>query len=426
MPHTLLLRLPAPGEEETEWLSIEDSGAPSTARQRGPLSLAAAVARSARVVALAPASHILLAEPELPPGSGVKLARAVPFALEEQLTEDVDQLSFSIGRRRPGGRTPVAVVSRDTLQSWIARLAAAGIDPVAIYPDISLVPENPGHTVLWLEGPRLTVRRPGALAFAVELTPVTEALVVAGVIPDPLAEPPREGDVPAPLESAVLYATREDWTRVQDEFQGLAGMFAALKVQILTDGPLPWLARSLQGTEAVNLLQGEFARSTDYNARWLRWRTAAMLAGGLLFAHIAAAMIRIHQANHETQSLDTQISQIFQQVMPSEKMQDPRRQMQSRLDRIRHSGAGPEYFLHALEVLSGAISTASNARIDSLSYREQALDLRVTAPSLSALSQLSQQVSKQGLTADIQSSQPVEGGIDAHLQVRVAGVKGHP
>jgi general secretion pathway protein L len=196
-------------------------------------------------------------------------------------------------------------------------------------------------------------------------------------------------------------------------------------VQILADGPLPWLARNLHSTEAVNLLQGEFVRTTEYNARWLRWRTAAMLAGGLLIAHIAAAAIRIHQANHETKALDTQISQIFQQVMPSEKMLDPRRQMQSRLDRIRHSGAGPEYFLHALEVLSGAMSTATKTRIDSLSYREQALDLRVTAPSLAALSQLSQQVSKQGLTADIQSSQPVEGGVDAHLQVRTAEAKGH-
>jgi type II secretion system protein L len=288
------------------------------------------------------------------------------------------------------------------------------------------VPDNPGQTVLWLEGPRLGVRRPGMMPFAVELTPVAEALVVAGVIPDPLAEPPREGEAPAPLESAVLYATREDWTRVQDEFQALAGQFASLKVQILTDGPLPWLARSLQGTEAVNLLQGDFARSTDYNARWLRWRTAALLAGGLLFAHIAAAMIRIHQANQETKSLDTQISQIFQQAMPSEKMQDPRRQMQERLDRIRHSGPGPEYFLRTLEVLSSAVSAAPTTRIDSLSYREQALDLRVRAPSLAALSQLSQQVNKQGLTADIQSSQPVEGGVDAHLQVRPAGVKGHP
>jgi general secretion pathway protein L len=425
MPHTLLLRLPAPGEQETEWLNIEDSGAPSAARQRGPLSLAAAVARSARVVALAPASQILLAEPELPPGSGVKLARAVPFALEEQLTEDVDQLCFAIGRRRASGQTPVAVVSRATLQSWIAQLAAAGIDPVAIYPDISLVPENPAHTVLWLEGPRLAVRRPGMLPFAVELTPVAEALVVAGVIPDPFAEPAREGEASPPLESAVLYVSREDWTRVQEEFQALAGTFASLKVQILADGPLPWLARSLQGAEAVNLLQGDFARSADYNARWLRWRTAAMLACGLLFAHIAAGMIRIHQANHETQSLDAQISQIFQQVMPNEKMQDPRRQMQSRLDRIRHSGPGPEYFLHTLEVLSNALSTAPNTRIDSLSYREQALELRVTAPSLTALSQLSQQVSKQGLTADIQSSQPVAGGVDAHMQVHAADVKGH-
>lgn len=424
MAHTLLLRLPEAGQEDTEWLSIDESGAPSGARQRGPLSLAAAVARSARVVVLAPASQILLAEPELPPGSGVKLARAVPFALEEHLTEDIDQLCFAIGRRQPNGRTPVAVVARATLQAWIAQLAAAGIEPVAIYPDISLMPENPGQTVLWTERSRLAVRRPGTLPFAVELTPVADALAVAGVIPDPLAEAPNAHEPPA-LESALLYATREDWTRVQEEFQALARQFASLKVQVLTDGPLPWLARSLKMTDAVNLLQGEFARSTDYSARWLRWRTAAMLAVGLLVAHIAAATIRIHQANHEAQSLDTQISQIFAQVMPSEKMLDPRRQMQARLDRIRHSGAGPEYFLHTLEVLSGALAASPKTRIDSLSYREQALDLRVTAPSLTALSELSQLMGKQGLTADIQSSQPVEGGVDAHLQVRSAGAKAH-
>ncbi len=86
MPHTLLLRLPAPGQQDTEWLSIDQTGMATTAKQRGPLSLAAAVGRSATVIVLAPATQILLAEPELPPGSGVKLARVVPFALEEQLT----------------------------------------------------------------------------------------------------------------------------------------------------------------------------------------------------------------------------------------------------------------------------------------------------------------------------------------------------
>src|SRR6202035_5193531 len=120
-----LLRLPSPGQEETEWLIIDDAGESETTRQRGSLTLAAAVSRTGMVGALAPATQILLAEPELPPGSGVKLARAVPFALEEQLTEDVDHLSFAIGRRRPGG-TPVAAVSRTVLQGWLSDLNAAG------------------------------------------------------------------------------------------------------------------------------------------------------------------------------------------------------------------------------------------------------------------------------------------------------------
>src|ERR1700678_2917790 len=120
MPQTLLLRIPSPGQEETEWLTIDDSGLSETIRQRGSLTLAAAVAGTGNVVVLAPATQILLAEPELPPGSGIKLARAVPFALEEQLTEDIDQLNFAIGRRRDSGGTPVAVVSRSILQGWVS------------------------------------------------------------------------------------------------------------------------------------------------------------------------------------------------------------------------------------------------------------------------------------------------------------------
>jgi general secretion pathway protein L len=373
------------------------------------------------VVALAPATQILLAEPELPPGSGVKLARAVPFALEEQLTEDVDQLNFAIGRRRPRGGTPVAVVSRSVLQGWIADLTAAGLEPLALYPDISLMPENPAQTVLWLEKGRLAVRRPGALPFAVELSPVSEALVVAGVIADPL-DTTSEPKVP---EAAILYATREDWALVQREFEGLAQKFDSLKVQLLSDGPLPWLARSLPATDAVNLLQGDFARATDYGARWRQWRTAALLAAGLLVAHVGAQALQIRQAKHETKALDGEIATVFSSAMPAEVMQDPRRQMQSRLDRIRKSGAGPEYFLRSLKVLGDALAVTAKTDIDALSYREDSLDMKVSAPSLAALSQLSQFIGKQGMTAEIQSSTPVANGVEAHIQLRSQGSRAH-
>jgi general secretion pathway protein L len=414
MPQSLLLRLPAAGQEETEWLTLDEAGAPTPTRQRGSLSLAAAVWRSGRMVVLAPATQILLAEPELPPGSGVKLARAVPFALEEQLTEDVDLLSFAIGRRRGNGGTPVAAVSRSVLQGWIAELAAAGLDPQAIYPDISLMPENPGQTVLWLEQERLAVRRPGALPFAVELSPVREALVVAGVIADPLESTAE----PKPKESAILYATREDWVRVQGDFEDLLEDFASLKVQLLADGPLPWLARGLGNPDAINLLQGEFSRTADYGARWRQWRMAAALAAALLLIHVAAQALQIRNAKHESAALDGEISQIFSSAMPGDAPTDPRRQMQSKLEKIRKSGAGPQYFLRTLQTLSGAMAVTPKTTISALSYRDDSLDMTVSAPSLAALSQLTQFVGKEGLAAEIQSSNPVAAGVEAHLHVR--------
>jgi type II secretion system protein L len=283
------------------------------------------------------------------------------------------------------------------------------------------MPENPGQTVLWLEKGRLAVRRPGALPFAVELSPVSEALVVAGVIADPL-DTASEPKVP---ESAVLYVTREDWARAQHEFEQLTEKFDSLKVQLLPDGPLPWLARSLGTTDAVNLLQGEFTRTTDFGARWRQWRTAAALAAGLLVVHVAAQALQIRQAKHDAAALDGQIASVFSAAMPAEAMQDPRRQMQSRLDRIRKSGAGPEYFLRSLKVLSDAMAVTPKTDIDSLSYREESLDMKVNAPSLAALSQLSQFIGKQGMTAEIQSSTPVASGVEAHIQLRSQTPRAH-
>ncbi len=95
--------------------------------------------------------------------------------------------------------------------------------------------------------------------------------------------------------------------------------------------------------------------------------------------------------------------------------------MQLRLERIRHSGAGPEYFLRALQAFSSALGVTPKTTIDSLSYNQGSMEMKVTAPSLGELAQLSKLVAKQGLTADIQSSTPVATGVEAHLQVHTAG-----
>ena len=153
--------------------------------------------------------------------------------------------------------------------------------------------------------------------------------------------------------------------------------------------------------------------------------TGFILAATLLLVHVAAQAYQWRQAKHESAALDLEIAQVFASALPTEQMIDPRRQMQTRLERIRRAGPGPQQFLRTLQTLSGALASAPKTTIDSMSYREDSLEMKVTAPSLAALSQLTQAVGREGLTAEIQSSTPVADGVEAHLQVKDQNSKAH-
>jgi general secretion pathway protein L len=416
MSQTLLLRLPSASDSETEWSITDELGGRAGPRQRGPLTLAAALCDGRRVVAIAPATQVLIAEPVLPPGSGAKLARAVPFALEEQLTEDLADLHFALGRREDREGTPVAVVTRSAMDEWLEMLSSAGIKADAIYVDIDLLPVNPGHTVLWLEGERLAVRRPAAQPFVIELSPIEDALALAGVLRDPEQ---KTGDSISGGDHALVYLTQDDWARVQAEFERLVDRFASVKIQLLAEGPLSWLARELPRGNAIDLLQGPYALQTSLAGRWREWRLPAYLAAGLLAAHVGVQGLSIWKAKREARQLDSEIAQVFSASMPGQSMNDPLRQMQNRLKSIH--GAGPQQFLHSLDTLGRAVSGTPKASIDALSYRDQTMDVKVTAPSSDALGQLSRLVSDNGMHAQIQSSNPVGDGVEGRLQLQSVG-----
>ena len=134
--------------------------------------------------------------------------------------------------------------------------------------------------------------------------------------------------------------------------------------------------------------------------------------------------LQIRQANRESAALDQQISEVFTRVMPSEQPQYPRRQMQARLERIRKTAAGPQHFLRSLQAVSQAGADAPQLHIEAIGFREQVLDLKVTAPSVEAIAHLSQGISRQGLSAEIQSSAPLASGVEAHMQVKPASTRG--
>src|SRR5690606_12514815 len=203
----------------------------------------------------------------LPAASAVKLRKMLPYALEENLADDVEDLAFAVGPRLATGATSAVVVAKERLEAWLAALRAEGLEPHAIYADAEGVPDTPATLTLVFEGARIYGRSPGQLPFALEgLAPrdVREALAAADGAEEPAAD----------LRHLLVFvdeAARALWA---DDLAALQTSAATADMKLLADGALPRLAATLVHRPGTNLLQGPYAPKSDWQVLLKPWRTA--------------------------------------------------------------------------------------------------------------------------------------------------------
>jgi general secretion pathway protein L len=417
MTETLVIRLPVAADEAASWLVTDVAGTRIAGMQRGPLSLAAAMVGNRRVAVLVPGSDVLLSEPELPVRGGSRLQQVVPFALEDSLADDVESMHFAVGKRgdRPG--TPVAAVSQERMRAWLGELAAAGLHADAMYADTSVMPANPGHIVVALEGAHVRVRTPDAVPATLPANPLADALTIAGALdPDPAI---------ASIQHLLVYVPQNEWPTWQDEVEALRERCATLRVQALPDGLLPLFAQQLAAEHpdgaSINLLQGMFAARSGFAAQWSAWRTAAALAGALLITHLAAQGIELWRLKTAARKNAADIEQVFHQAMPDARTTaNARQQMEGRLNAGRGGGAGAG-LLESLGALGGALTQVPSTVVSALTYRDTVLDLKLTAPDVASLDQITKLVTQRGFAASLEGTNQQGAQFEGRLQIRSPG-----
>ncbi len=421
MPELLVVRLhpvaaASPGASQAappqaEWLVVDSSGARRGNVSWGSLSDAAVQSQTRKTIVLVPGTDVLLAEPVLPLKSGAKLAQVVPFALEEQLAADVEDMHFAVGKRtsRPG--TPVAAVARDRMNDWVALLQSAGLSTDTIYAETSVLPTVTGAVAVLIDGKRLYVRREHQPGTVIEVEPLIEALQMA------LASGEES------REHVTIFVSEDDYERERELLEGLREFTASLQLKLLPDGPLPLLATDILKSNAVNLLQGPYAAKTKLNVSFAPWRYAAILAAVFFAAHMGVKSWQYFHYKKVESMLDSQIAETFQQALPGAPVPNPleaRRQVEQILAQLR--GTGPTSgMLTTLAMLSEAMAQAPNTDIEALSYRNNVTDLRVLSPSVDALDRIRQVAGERGVTAEIQSTNPRDQKVEGRLQFKKAG-----
>jgi general secretion pathway protein L len=409
MADWLLIRL-ANDPEHIECLTADAAGRIVAPVRSGPLSSIAPRASGQRICVLVPASDVLLTDAEVPAKSGARIQQIVPYALEEQVAEDIDSLHFAVGRRvGEAPRIPVAVVSRTLLDGWLAQLHAAGLTPECLYADSSMVPDNPGQAVLVLSGENVMLRAAGAQAVTLPLSALAEALEL-------LRPAPNQADFGG--NGLVVYAGEAEWQQYGASIDAVRNQFEGLSVQLLPEGPLGLFAQSLPGSNAINLLQGSYAPVSPLAGGLKAWRIAAVMLLGLLVLHgvgSAAQLLLLKRTEHR---LDQSISETFEEAMPGEhNTSNARRRMEARLASVQGS-TDSSGLLAMLAAVAQARAAATGTALQAASYRDGLLELQVTAPGADALDHISQQLRSGGWQADLTSGTSSSGAYQGRIQMK--------
>jgi len=366
----LQLRDAAPDARLPYALAAADPGVGIQAQQE-TLETILALAAGRHVVLFVPGSDVRLASVQVPARAAARILQAAPYALEDQLAEDVDTLHFAVGT--PGaaddGAHPVGIAARSRMDGWLAPLRERGIRPDALVPETLCLPSpEPGRWTGLAEPGRVTVRTGAWTGFACAPEDLATCLQIAD--PDARA-------------SLRLFVTRDldfDFSQAGRPLELLPGYASALEV----------LARHWQPQASINLLQGAYSEKQDWQRFAQPWRLAGAL--GLVWLALfgvlqaAGAWRSSRELAAQTRSNFERCQQVFPKDCVSEGVMPGVVEQQARL---RNAGGGTRGSLFPLlATLNAGLQATPGLTLESLQFREGALYLSLTGTDLQALEAL--------------------------------------
>ncbi len=411
MTETLYIRLTSDAES-CSWAVLDEERRLVSSAAHDSLDNLAESASGRRVVVLVPGIDVVVARPELPAAQPSRLRQMVPFALEDALAQDVDRLFFAVGRRDGDGCVNVSVVTRERMGAWIAMLGANGLTADAVFADMEGVPEIPGSLTLVAEDRCIAGRRSGQAPFVLEDITIADLLQLS-----------ETGDESPDSRRVLVYAEQAVAARCSDELTAVREQGYEVEFNLLADGVTVMLARNLAAEPGTNLLQGAYARKSDWVGMLKPWRVAASLLGAaLLLAFVAQATQYISLAR-EDRELNAQLEQACQRQFGATSLRACETESRRALEAMGESpaGVGGETFLSMVAAV--AIARPAGSVVDGMSFRSGILDLQLSAPTIPALDEFSRRIeTERPLEARIQSTRPGDSGVDGRIQIVATGL----
>ena len=315
----------------------------------------ASYANQRPVFALLASNDVVLTQVDIPAGAERRLDTMLPYLVEDEVAQDVDNLHFTVLSKEPG-KAQVCAAERAWIQTVLQRFSSHGMLIKRILPDVLALPVNENSSAAVI-GHQWLIRHSQ-----------TEGAVVDASWLDLYLTSYLQSHVGWKLDcysSVPESAVSEVWVPKPEE----------MTMALLAKGA---------AESKINLLTGEFKPKSSWGKYWKIWQKAAITAAVFLVVLVAQQLLMVNKYEAQAQAYRDESERIFRQVFPGRNriptVSYLKRQMTDEERRLS-GGSSDEAMLSWLAALPSTLGQVKDLEITSFKYDGQRGEVRIQARS---------------------------------------------
>ena len=331
---------------------------------------------------------------------------ALPYALEDRLSDDVEELHFKLLSWQVDQPSLAAVVAKSDLNNWVETFRLHGIELDAIVPEYFLLPQHPKGDVIIskLDEQRYCIRTEKYRGMSLDADgfeywwQTTEKQNLRFSVTNlEFAKSLIEQDKTLMPQTPVDYISHWD---IGDHFTA-------------------WLGKSefTEEIQEISILSGNYIPKHHGSGAGL-FKVSGIICLIAVFVYWAGLKFEHHTLVEEKQRINTELRQIFSDNFPGEPYLDrPRSQLQNILNRLQKGQLNNSDF-QLLMTLVSEVSPQYNAVVEELNYKDKEMTILFTVQDLSSLDRIRSAFNQSGkLTAELLSSGARDDKVNGRFKI---------
>jgi len=376
MAETLYIRIGSKTHDSIHWLIKTDANdeiiASGELSDSTELTQLTEKAKQRKVITLVPSCDVVLKSLSVPSKSTRAMRLAVPYMLEDELAQDVEQLFFAypeidkqFDEAASDKNCYVAALDRTLMQQWLQWFIDADINCKKMLPDVLALPYvNNGCSAIVLEE-QILLRQGIWQGMTIDLSawPVISRQLINTITSSEEENLEQQQEFSIHAYSALPSDSKE---------LNIAAMPEEL--------PLALLAQHAQH-QSFNLLQGEFQYKEKRSPIRVNWLWAAGIAVFALLLNVGLKGSQLLQLNAQQEVINKEIIQRYKAAFPNSKkvrINTIKSQLKRKISEA--GGEGDQVgFLTMLSKVRPAFAAVPELKPESLKFDGKRQEIRIQA-----------------------------------------------